>query len=98
MDTLHSTHNLNYGRIGSIRPLFMLRTLCARDTSHQSLVQTATYPTEFKPQTPSNSASAPSQAHLPMVQACSGRSSIQPLHRPLAALYMQLGALAGFCA
>ena len=85
-------------RIGSIRPLFKLRTLCARDTSHQSLVQTATYPTEFEPQIPSNSASAPSQAHLPMLLTQPGRSSIQPLHRPPAALTMQPAAHAGSCA
>ena len=39
-------------RIGRIRPPFKSRTLCARDKSHQSLVQTATYPTEFEPKTP----------------------------------------------
>ena len=36
---------------------------------------------EFEPQIPSNSASAPSQAHLPMLLTQPGRSSIQPLHR-----------------
>ena len=59
-------------RIGSIRPPFKLRALRSRDKSHQSLVQTATYPTEFEPQTPSNSALARSQAHHPMPLARSG--------------------------
>ena len=46
----------------------------------------------------SNSASAPSQAHLSMPLARSGHSSIQPSHRPLAALYMQPGAHVDSCA
>ena len=56
------------------------------------------YPTEFEDQTPSNPALAACQAHLPMLLTQPGRSSIQPLHRPLAALYMQPGAHAGSCA
>ena len=42
---------------------------------------------EFEPQTPSNPASARCQAHLSMPLTQPDRSSIQPLHRPLAALY-----------
>ena len=76
-------------RIGSVRAPFKLRTLCSRYKSHPFLVQAPPCPVEFEPQPPSNSASAACQAHLPMPLTQLGRSSIQPLHRPLAALTMQ---------
>ena len=79
-------------------PLFKRRTLCARYKSHQVLVKTQSYPMEFEDQILSNSASAPSQAHLSMLQACGGRSAIQPLYLPPAALFMQLAAHLGSCA
>ena len=82
-------------RIGSIRPLFKLRTLCARCKSHQILVQTPPCPVEFEPQTPSNSALAHSQAHLSMPLAQHGRSSIQPEPETLAVPCMQPAAHVG---
>jgi hypothetical protein len=44
---------------------------------------------KFEDQTPPNSVSDPCQADHPMLSACSGRRSIQPLYGPLAALCMQ---------
>ena len=92
--------NLTYdlGRIGSISAPYQLNPLTTRRQIAQILVQTLSYPAEFEHQPPSNSALAHSQAHLSMPLARSGHSSIQPLHRPLAALYMQPGVRAGSCA
>jgi len=61
-------------------------------------VQTATYPTEFEPQTPSNPASAACQAYLPILLTQLGRSSIQPVPETLAVPYMQPATRAGSCA
>ena len=46
-------------------------------------MQTATYPTEFEPQTPSNPASAACQAYLPILLTQLGRriGSIRPLFK-----------------
>jgi len=84
-------------RIGSISAPYQLNPLTTRRQIAQILVQTLSYPAEFEHQPPSNSALAHSQAHLSMPLAQHGRSSIQPLHRPLAALYMQPAARAGSC-